>query len=77
MKQFLEFLITPLLSSPEQLAIDLSPENILISVSEADAGKIIGKKGSVINSLRVLLKAYCVNHKLPFQNLSLNTVKKD
>jgi predicted RNA-binding protein YlqC (UPF0109 family) len=77
MKQFLEFLITPLLSSPENLVIDINPGNILISVSESDAGKIIGKKGSVINALRVLLKAYCINHKLTFHNLNLNSPKKD
>lgn len=77
MKEFLQYLITPLLSSPEQLVIDISPGNVLISVSESDAGKIIGKKGSVINALRVLLKTYCANHQLAFHNLSLDSFKKD
>lgn len=77
MKPFLEYLITPLLSSPEQLSIEVSPGNILISVSESDTGKIIGKKGAVINALRVLLKAYCANHRLSYHNLTLNPLKKD
>jgi hypothetical protein len=78
MEDFLKFLITPLLGSPEQLEISQSGNILSLKVADEDVGRIIGKKGNVINALRTLIRTYgTVNH-LPIQNLQLQTpVKKD
>ncbi|OGC98098.1 hypothetical protein A2634_03635 [Candidatus Amesbacteria bacterium RIFCSPHIGHO2_01_FULL_48_32] len=72
MEEFLTFLIRPLLSKPESLQISTNPGNISISVSPEDTGRVIGKHGQIINSLRTLFKAYCSLHNLPPTSLTLN-----
>jgi uncharacterized protein len=73
MEDFLRYLISPLLSHPENLQIIAQGSTIVLKVDDADVGRIIGKQGNVINALRTLLKTYCSAHKLVFVNLLLQS----
>ena len=62
MKEFVEFIVKQLVDEPEKVKIEESMPNqntieIKIGVEKNDIGKVIGKKGKNINSLRTLLIA--------------------
>lgn len=71
MQDYLNYLLTPLLSIPDKLEVSIQTGSISLRVSPVDTGRIIGKNGHVINSLRVLLKTYCHLHQLPITTLTL------
>ena len=73
MQDFLKFLISPLLTKPEDLDISESVNAISFTVSPQDTGRVIGKKGVMISSIRTLLRAFCTLHHLPYPNLILKT----
>lgn len=60
MKNLLEFILIHLVDNPEEVKIEISEEErgttYLIHVHPDDMGKIIGKKGSVINAIRNIAK---------------------
>ena len=59
---YLESIVTPLLSHPEDLKIDhvVDDKGILLTISanQSDMGRIIGKGGATANSLRTILRQY-------------------
>ena len=61
MKELLEGMIKAIVDKPDEVNIDLTEsENTLIyelKVGEGDVGKVIGKKGKNVGSLRTLLSA--------------------
>ena len=61
MKELLERIIKAIVDKPDEVNIDLTEsENTLIyelKVGEGDIGKVIGKKGKNVGSLRTLLSA--------------------
>ncbi len=73
MEDFLKYLITPLLTEPKKLKIDVQTGVVNLKVADADVGRIIGKQGNVINAIRTLLKTFCAVHQLPPVNLLLET----
>lgn len=60
MRELLEFIVKKLVDNPDQVEIQEKTENgytiFTLKVSEADMGKIIGKEGKIIRSLRTILK---------------------
>lgn len=61
MKDFIEFIVKHLVNNPEsavieETIIDNKPV-IIIKVQPEDVGKVIGKKGLNINSIRTLVNA--------------------
>lgn len=58
---FLKDVLTPLVDHPEDLRIEVKGEgrkcDVLIHADARDRGRIIGKSGRVISSLRTLVKA--------------------
>jgi uncharacterized protein len=60
MKDILHYLVSQIVTYPEDILIDERTENdrttLTISVNKEDIGKIIGKQGRVIRSLRDLIK---------------------
>ena len=60
MKNLLEFILIHLVDNPEEVKIEITEEErgttYLIHVHPDDMGKVIGKKGSVINSIRNIAK---------------------
>ena len=61
MKELLEGMIKAIVDKPDEVNIDLTEsENTLIyelKVGEGDIGKVIGKKGKNVGSVRTLLSA--------------------
>jgi predicted RNA-binding protein YlqC (UPF0109 family) len=61
-KEYLEALITPLLTHPEDLKVEriVDERGILLTihVKQEDMGRILGKKGETANALRRLLRQY-------------------
>lgn len=60
MKNLLEFILIHLVDNPEEVKIEISEDDrgttYLIHVHPDDMGKVIGKKGSVINAIRSIAK---------------------
>ncbi len=71
MQDFLKFLLTPLLSQPDQLLIKSSTYNIAVSVAPEDMGLVIGRGGAVISAIRNLVRTYCINHQIPFTTITI------
>jgi uncharacterized protein len=61
LEAFLKDVLTPLLDHPEDLRIEVKGEgrkcDVLIHADPRDRGRIIGKSGRMISSLRTLVKA--------------------
>ncbi len=71
MSDFLKFCLAPLLAYPDDLIIEESASGISLKVNSEDAGRVIGRGGSVIMALRSLLTTYCANHNLPSVQVTL------
>ena len=60
MKELVEFIVKSLVDSPEQVQVhefdDRSGTIVEVSVAQPDMGRIIGKSGRVINSIRSIVK---------------------
>ncbi|MCL4354631.1 KH domain-containing protein [Patescibacteria group bacterium] len=60
MKKTLDFILKSLVDNPDKIEIDEKEENgvitYTISAAEEDMGKVIGKGGKVIKSLRNVMK---------------------
>lgn len=61
LEAFLKDVLTPMLDHPEDLRIEVKGDgkkrDVLIHADARDRGRIIGKSGRMITSLRTLLKA--------------------
>ena len=61
LEAFLMDVLTPVLDHPEDLRIEVSGDgrkrDVLIHADTRDRGRIIGKSGRMISSLRTLVKA--------------------
>ena len=61
MQEFLEYLLRHLVEHPDDISIETTEKDdktvFIVSVHESDLGKIIGRKGRTIYSLRTLLSA--------------------
>jgi hypothetical protein len=66
MKELLEYIIRSLVDSPEEIIINqVESEKTIIfelKVSKDDVGKIIGKQGRIIKSIRILLNAAAIKY---------------
>lgn len=60
MKDTLAYLITSIVDNPDAVKIDESNEdgviNFVVTVAKDDMGKVIGKEGKVIRSIRNVMK---------------------
>lgn len=67
MKQLLEELIKGLVSQPDQVEIQESEEDrstvFEAQVAKEDMGKVIGKRGKTIESIKIILGACGAKHK--------------
>ena len=69
MKEFVEYLVKRLVKYPDEVSVDVRPdgedgETIYVKVAESDVGKVIGRQGKIIMSMRTLVKAA----KLEYEN---------
>lgn len=60
MKETLEYIVTSLVEDPDQVTIHEEEQdgilNFTVSVAKDDMGRIIGKEGKVIRSIRNIMK---------------------
>lgn len=63
-KELVEFIVKHLVTQPDAVIVEKSEEEggpkVLIRVAHEDVGRIIGKRGATINSIRLLAKAAAV-----------------
>jgi len=77
MKKTLEFIISSIVDKPDEVKITESEEegtvNFTIEVAKEDMGKIIGKNGKIIKSIRNVMKIPAMKQsKRIFLNLAEN-----
>jgi uncharacterized protein len=60
MKDTLHFIVSAIVDNPDAVVIDERDEdgitNLIITVDPSDMGKVIGKEGKVIRSIRNIMK---------------------
>jgi predicted RNA-binding protein YlqC (UPF0109 family) len=62
MKEFIEFIVKHLVDNPDKVSVEETTSDeqtieLKLKVDQSDIGKVIGKKGQNITSLRTLLSA--------------------
>ncbi|HVZ58764.1 MAG TPA: KH domain-containing protein [Patescibacteria group bacterium] len=66
MKETLHYIVAAIVDKPEAVVIDETNENdviaLTIHVADDEIGKIIGKEGKVIRSIRNLMKVKAMKH---------------
>lgn len=64
MKNLLEFILIHLVDNPEAVSVEMTMEEdtevYTLHVAPEDMGKVIGKQGKVINSIRTLARVRAV-----------------
>jgi predicted RNA-binding protein YlqC (UPF0109 family) len=64
MKQLLEYIIPNIVNHPEDVVITESTDNglvtLLIKVNPEDTGRVIGKAGKIINSIRQIVRVLAI-----------------
>lgn len=71
MDHFLKFVVAPLLTEPDKLAVHLAGSSATIHVAQVDMGRVIGKHGNIISAIRNLVKVYCATHHTPAMSITL------
>lgn len=71
MKDTLHYIVTSIVDDPESVKIDENEAdgiiNLVITVAKEDMGKVIGKEGKVIRSIRNIMKIKAMK-----QNVRIN-----
>ena len=74
--ELLRFVVTKLVDHPDEVKIkEIAGDRntvLEININEADMGKVIGKKGRIIKSLRIILRAAALNEG---KNVSVELMK--
>jgi len=74
MKDTLHFIITSIVDNPDAVSITETDEDGILhltaTVAKEDMGKVIGKEGKVIRSIRNIMKIKAVKHNVRL-NISL------
>jgi len=60
MKDFVEFVVKNLVSSPEDVSVNMIDEGnckvIRVKVNDADMGKVVGRNGRVATAIRTVVR---------------------
>lgn len=74
MKDTLHYIITSIVENPDEVKIEERDEegvlNLIVAVAKDDMGKVIGKEGKVIRSIRNIMKIKAMKHNVRI-NVSL------
>ncbi len=80
MKDTLHYIITAIVDKPDAVQIEEREEegilNLIVTVAPEDMGKIIGKEGKVIRSIRNIMKIKAMKHDIRI-NVSLAEVPQE
>lgn len=67
MKQLIEYILKKLTDHPDDASASIEENgddiNVSIKVNSEDAGRVIGKQGRTINSIRSLIKLWGIKNK--------------
>ena len=67
----IEYLAKALVESPGEVVVDVEQDGettfVNLEVAESDMGRIIGRQGRTANSLRAILNAAGVRHKVHYE----------
>jgi uncharacterized protein len=74
MKDTLHYIITSIVDNPDAVSIHEEEVdgviNFIVTVAQEDMGKVIGKEGKVIRSIRNIIKMMAIKHNVRI-NISL------
>tara|TARA_B100001146_G_C16072022_1_gene386876 strand:- start:77 stop:304 length:228 start_codon:yes stop_codon:yes gene_type:complete len=60
MKEFVEYIVKSLVSNKEHVLVDVSERDkavvVRVNVAQEDMGRVIGRRGRTVNSIRSLLR---------------------
>lgn len=63
MKEFIEYLVKNLVDHPENVTVNCNQNDkglvIQLRVAQEDVGKVVGRKGQIIKSLRTIVLSVC------------------
>ncbi len=80
MKDTLHYIITAIVDNPDAVQIEENEEegitNLIVTVAKEDMGKVIGKEGKVIRSIRNIMKIKAMKHNLRI-NISLAEIPQE
>jgi predicted RNA-binding protein YlqC (UPF0109 family) len=66
MKDTLHYILTAIVDNPDAVTIEERDEdgilNLIVTVAKEDMGKVIGKEGKVIRSIRNIMKIKAMKH---------------
>ncbi len=78
MKELVEFIVKSLVDNPDQVEIhevdDQSGTIVEVSVAQPDMGRVIGKSGRVINSIRSIVQVAAAKRG---QRVSVEIIEED
>lgn len=79
MKDTLQFIVTSIVDDPEAVSIDAQENeegilNLVVTVAKDDMGKVIGKEGKVIRSIRNIMKIKAMKENIRI-NISLAEIE--
>lgn len=80
MKDTLHYIISSIVDDPKAVVIEEKEEdgilNLIVTVAKDDMGKVIGKEGKVIRSIRNIMKIKAMKHGLRI-NISLAEIPQE
>ena len=80
MKDTLHYIITAIVENPDAVSIEEKEEegilNLIVTVAPEDMGKVIGKEGKVIRSIRNIMKIKAMKHDVRI-NISLAEIPQE
>jgi predicted RNA-binding protein YlqC (UPF0109 family) len=78
MKELVEFIVKSLVDNPDQVEVheidDRSATIVEVSVAQPDMGRVIGKSGRVINSIRSIVQVAAARQG---QRVSVEIIEED
>ena len=66
MKELVEFIVVSIVSQPEEVEVQLEETSkkvqLWLKVAPDDVGKVIGRRGRIVNSIRSLVRVLGTHH---------------
>lgn len=66
MNELMEYIVKALVDNKDAVSVTLDENTVKVRVAKDDMGKVIGKQGRIVKSLRTVLKAACSREKVNY-----------
>ena len=71
MKELLEYIARSLVDNPDAVSVEVEEDEdevaLILTVDEADMGRVIGRDGRIANAIRALLRVAATRDGLPVE----------